>query len=471
MSESSTAIVILAAGQGTRMKSSLPKVMHKVAGRPMVQHAQAAAALVTPEKSVVVIAPGMDEVARAVAPAEAVVQSPALGTAHAVAQARPVLEGFEGTVLVLYGDTPLIRPETIQRIVAAREGEGRPAVVVLGFEAADPGAYGRLVLGPDGGLDRIVEFKEANAQERAITLCNSGVMAIDGRHLFALLDAVDNNNAKGEYYLTDIVAIARERGLKAAVVEGEEAEVLGVNSRTELAVAEAILQERLRRYWMAEGVTMQDPATVYLSHDTQLSPDVVIEPHVWFGPGVTVGEGAVIHAFSHIEGADIAAGSEVGPYARLRPGAALERGAKVGNFVEVKNAILGEGAKINHLSYVGDAFVGAKANIGAGTITCNYDGYNKHLTVIGAGAFIGSNSTLVPPVTIGDGAFTAAGSVITRSLEADALGITRAEQKVLKGGGRKLRERNAAAKAAGKYPKPDPRSVRSTGSTSPKGDK
>ena len=468
---SATAIVILAAGQGTRMKSRLPKVMHRLAGRPMVRHAQAVGETVKPALSVVVIAPGMEDVARAVAPAQTVVQSPALGTGHAVAQARPLLEEFEGTVLVLYGDTPLIRPETIQRMVAARQGEGNPAVVVLGFQAADPGVYGRLVLGVDGGLDRIVEFKEATPEERAITLCNSGVMAIDGRHLFSLLDAVGNANAKGEYYLTDIVAIARERGLKTAVVEGEEQEVLGVNSRLELAGAEAILQDRLRRHWMAEGVTMQDPASVYLSHDTVLGRDVILEPHVWFGPGVAVGEGAVIHAFSHIEGASVAAGAEVGPYARLRPGAELEAGAKVGNFVEVKNAILGAGAKVNHLSYVGDAWVGPKANIGAGTITCNYDGYNKHLTVIGAGAFIGSNSTLVPPLTIGAGAFTGAGSVITRSVEDDALGITRAEQKTVKGAARKLRERNAAAKAAGTYPKPDPRAGGRAQSNNPKGGK
>jgi bifunctional UDP-N-acetylglucosamine pyrophosphorylase/glucosamine-1-phosphate N-acetyltransferase len=295
-------------------------------------------------------------------------------------------------------------------------------------------------------------------------------MAIDGKHLFSLLDAVDNKNAKGEYYLTDIVAIAKARGLKAAVVEGQEEEVLGVNSRIELAAAEAILQDRLRNYWMAEGVTMQDPSSVYLSHDTELAKDVIIEPNVWFGPGVKVGEGTVIHAFSHIEGANIEADAEVGPYARLRPGADLEAKAKVGNFVEIKNAILGEGAKVNHLSYVGDAYVGPKANIGAGTITCNYDGYNKHLTYIGEGSFIGSNTTLVPPVVIGDGGFTAAGSVITQSVGEDALGITRAQQKNIAGAAKKIRERNAAAKAAGKFSKPDPQAVRSKRSNSPKGD-
>jgi len=425
------AAIVLAAGKGTRMKSALPKVLHRIAGKPMVRHVLDSLAPLGAGPVVVVLAPGMEQVAREVAPRATAVQEQQLGTGHAVLAARAALGGganLAGDVLVLYGDTPFIATETLRRMLARRRQADEPAVVVLGMRPADPGEYGRLVLAEDGYLHAIVEAKDASAEERRIDLCNSGVMAIAGAHLFSLLDMVGNDNAKGEYYLTDIVAIARSRGLSCAVVEAEVDELMGVNSRAELAAAEAILQDRLRAAAMAGGATLIDPATVWLSHDTRIGADVTIGPNVFFGPGVTVADNVEIRSFSHIEGASIAEGAVIGPFARLRPGAEIGPKARVGNFVEMKNTRLGAGAKANHLAYVGDSTVGAGANIGAGTITCNYDGYDKTHTEIGADVFIGSNSTLVAPLSLGDGAFIAAGSVVTQDVPADALGVARSRQ-------------------------------------------
>ncbi|HEY8351912.1 MAG TPA: bifunctional UDP-N-acetylglucosamine diphosphorylase/glucosamine-1-phosphate N-acetyltransferase GlmU [Sphingomonadales bacterium] len=451
MSEPRIAAVILAAGKGTRMKSRLHKVLHAVGGRAMLDHVLASLADLDPERQVVIVGSEREQVERALAGrAMIAVQEPQEGTGHAVAQAEAALKGFAGDILILYGDVPLIPADTLRRLVEARRAPGRdgkiPAIAVLGFRPADAAAYGRLKMGADGWLDSIVEFKDASAEERAITLCNSGVMAVDGALLFDLLRAVTNDNAKGEYYLTDIVAIARARGHVTAVIETHEDEVIGVNSRAELAAAEAIFQRRMRDKAMAEGATLIAPETVYFSHDTKLGRDVIVEPHVVFGPGVEIGDDVVIHAFSHIEGAKIASGAEIGPFARLRPGADLRAKAKVGNFVEVKKSILHEGAKVNHLTYIGDADVGAKANVGAGTITCNYDGFNKSRTVIGDGAFIGSNSSLVAPVRIGDGAIVGAGSVITRDVAPDALAVVRADQREIAGWAAKFRARQQKKK-------------------------
>ncbi len=424
----SIALVILAAGQGTRMNSDLPKVLHKVAGAPLLAHAMQAGATLEPEKIVIVAGHGAEQVAQAAQEqddtAQIVIQTEQLGTAHAVAQARTALDGFIGDVIVLYGDTPFIRPETLDRMIAARADN---AVVVLGFQARDPGRYGRLVMNGDS-LRRIVEFKDATEVERAITLCNSGVIACNAQTLFDLIDSVGNDNAAGEYYLTDIVALARAKGLSATAVTCDEAETLGVNARSQLAEAEAAFQTRARAVLMEDGVTLAVPDTVYLSFDTVIGRDTVVEPNVVFGPGVTVESGAQIRAFSHLEGCHVSRGAVVGPYARLRPGAELAEDARVGNFVEIKNAQIGEGAKINHLSYVGDATIGARTNVGAGTITCNYDGVMKHQTDIGADVFIGSNTMLVAPVTIGNNAMTGSGSVITKNVENDALAIARAPQ-------------------------------------------
>ncbi len=451
MDSSSVAAIVLAAGKGTRMKSRRHKVLHPLGGRPMLGHLLASLAPFRPARTVVVVGSEREQLEDFLGDsAETVVQDPQLGTGHAVLQAREALSGFSGDVLILYGDVPLIRDATLKAMVAARHAPGPsgkpPAIVTLGFKAADPGAYGRLKLGQDGSLKKIVEFKDASEAERRIDLCNSGVMAVDGAILFDLLDAVGNDNAKGEYYLTDIVAIARSRGLGCAVVVGEEEEVLGINSQGELAAAEAVFQRRARDAAMAAGVTLIAPETVYFSHDTEIAGDVIVEPNVWFGPGVKVASGAVIHGFSHIEGATIGEGVSVGPFARLRPGAELKSGSKVGNFVEVKKSVIEEGAKVNHLTYIGDARIGAKANIGAGTITCNYDGFNKSKTDVGAGAFIGSNTSLVAPVKVGDGAIVGAGSVITRDVTADALGVTRAEQKEIGGWAAKFRARQQAKK-------------------------
>ena len=454
MTSTRTAAIILAAGMGTRMKSSLPKVLHPVAGRPMIGHLLDRLDALAFDRLVVVLGVGADAVAAAVAPVPTAVQDPPLGTAHAVLAAREAMADFDGDVLVLFGDTPLLTAETMEKMIARRRGADDPAVVVLGFRPDDSGAYGRLVIGGDGSLEAIVEDRDATPEQRAMPLCNAGIMAVDGRHLFALLDAVGNDNAKGEYYLTDIIAIARGRGLACAVAEVEdEREVMGVNARTELAIAEAVMQQRLRARAMTEGATLTDPDTVFFSHDTVIGRDVTIGPQVVFGPGVTVGDGVDIRAFCHIEGADIATGAVVGPFARLRPGARIGRDVHIGNFVEIKQALIETGAKINHLSYVGDARVGPRANIGAGTITCNYDGFFKAHTDIGAGAFIGSNTALVAPVAVGDGAITGAGSVITKDVPADALGLERNKQSEKEGWAARFRARRKAEKAAAEAPR------------------
>ncbi|MGC2855136.1 bifunctional UDP-N-acetylglucosamine diphosphorylase/glucosamine-1-phosphate N-acetyltransferase GlmU [Novispirillum sp. DQ9] len=442
----SVAAVVLAAGMGTRMKSARPKVLHAVLGRPMVSHVVAGAEALGAGRTVVVIGPDMAALAAAVAPHPTVEQTDRLGTAHAVAQARAVLEGFTGTVLVLYGDTPLITRDTLDRLLAAH-AEAAAGVSVLGFRAAVPGGYGRLITGA-AGLEAIVEARDATPEQLAIDLCNSGVMAVDAAALWGWLDRVGNANAKGEYYLTDIVALARADGRRCVAVEGAEDEFLGVNSRAELAVAERIAQDRMRAAAMAGGATLVDPASVHFSWDTVLGRDVVVGPFTVFGPGVTVGDDVEIKGFCHFENCSIATGATVGPYARLRPGAAIGEGAHIGNFVEVKKAVIEPGAKVNHLTYIGDARVGAKANIGAGTITCNYDGFGKYHTDIGAGAFIGSNTALVAPVKIGDGAMVAAGSVITRAVPADALALGRGEQSVTEGWAARFRAMKQRAKAA-----------------------
>ena len=433
-----TSLIILAAGKGTRMNSDLPKVLHPIATEPMLVHAMAAGATLDPEHTVVVAGHGAEQVTAAVhaydETATVVVQEEQLGTAHAVDQARAALDGFDGTAIVLYGDTPFVSPDTLERMMGAAEGSD---VVVLGFEARDPGRYGRLIL-KGNALERIVEFKDATEAERAVTLCNSGVVACKAALLFDLIAGVGNDNASGEYYLTDIIGLARARGLTASAVTCPEEETMGVNSRAQLAEAEAAFQARARAVLLEDGVTLQAPETVFLARDTVIGRDTLIEPNVVFGPGVTVESGATIRAFSHLEGCHVSRGAVVGPYARLRPGAELAENTRVGNFVEIKNAVVSQGAKVNHLSYIGDAFVGASANIGAGTITCNYDGVMKHHTHIGANTFIGSNTMLVAPLHIGDGAMTGSGSVITSDVEEDALALSRAPQVEKPGMARKL---------------------------------
>jgi bifunctional UDP-N-acetylglucosamine pyrophosphorylase/glucosamine-1-phosphate N-acetyltransferase len=445
MIEEKIAVVVLAAGLGTRMRSQRPKVLHKLAGRPMIGHLLETVDSLAPDRVVVVVGPDMDEVSAFVAPHRTAVQSERLGTGHAVAQAADLLDDFTGTVLVLYGDTPLLTRPTLEKLLARRRAAPHPAVVVLGFRPAAADGYGRLIVGADG-LEAIVEVKDATPAQRAIPLCNSGVMAIDGGQVWELMARLDNKNAKGEYYLTDIVRLARERGATCAFVEGDENELLGVNSRAELATAETVLQSRLRQAAMDNGATLQDPDSVYFSFDTRLGQDVTIEPHVVFAPGVSVGDGVEIRAFSHLAGVTIGDGATIGPFARLRPGARVAEGAHVGNFVEIKNAVVETGAKVNHLTYIGDARIGAGANVGAGTITCNYDGFTKAHTDIGAGAFIGSNTSLVAPVKIGDGAVIGAGSVITKDVEADSLALARAPQTENAGGGARLRARKRAAR-------------------------
>lgn len=450
MTKEKTAAIVLAAGLGTRMQSRLPKVLHPLAGRPMVGHLMETLAGLDLERIVVVVGNDMEAVAEAVAPHPTVVQKERLGTGHAVRTAWEAMDGFDGTVLVLYADTPLISVETLTRMLEARRRAPAPAVVVLGFRLSDPGPYGRLIMGEDGTLQAIVEAGDATPGQAAIALCNAGVMAIDSGLLPGLLARVGTDNARGEYYLTDIVAMARGDGLACALVEGDEAELIGVNSRADLARAEAVVQERLRAAAMAGGATLADPETVYFSHDTRLGRDVTVGPHVVFGPGVAVGDDVDIRAFCHIEGARIATGARIGPFARLRPGADIAAEAHIGNFVEIKNTTVETGAKINHLAYVGDSRVGARANVGAGTITCNYDGFAKHHTDIGAGAFIGSNTALVAPVKVGDGAIIGAGSVITDDVAADALALARADQVERKGLAKRLRGRKTAAKAPAK---------------------
>ena len=433
MSQSRVAAIILAAGEGTRLKSARPKVLHEIAGAPMISHVINALRPLDPALTVVVIGRGMDRVAEAVAPAQCVTQSPPRGTGDALRAAAPAIADHPGKgelsdILVLYGDTPLLHPKTIAALVDARRRAPEVAVAVAGMRPFDPGPYGRLVLGPDGALLRIVEAKDANAEEQAIDLCNGGIMALDARSAFELMDRIGNNNTKGEFYLTDIVAIARGRGLSCRVAELPAEELLGVNTRAELAEAEAQMQDRLRQRAMEAGVTLIAPKTVFLAADTTLGRDVVIEPNVFFGPGVKVADNARIRSFSHLEGATVGKGAIVGPFARLRPGAVLEADVHVGNFVEVKASRLGAGVKASHLSYLGDSDIGAGTNIGAGTITCNYDGFNKWRTIVGERVFIGSNTALVAPVTVGDGAYVATGSVVTADVPADALTIARARQ-------------------------------------------
>jgi len=446
------AAIILAAGKGTRMKSDTHKVLHPIAGRPMLLHLIDAVKALGAEREVVVVGAGKEQVEAAVHPlgVETAEQAEQLGTGHAVRMAETALADFQGDVLILYGDVPLVTTDTMRRMLDALHGEGDPSVVVLGFRPADPGAYGRVIVGPDGRLDKIVEYKDATPEERAVTLCNSGLMAVRSADLFRLLAQLGNDNAAGEYYLTDLVELARADGRFSVGIETDAIEVAGVNSRGELAGLEQEWQQRRRTRAMVEGATLVAPETVWFAFDTVVGRDVTIEPNVVFGPGVSVADRVVIHAFSHIEGAEILSGADIGPYARLRPGARIEQGAKIGNFVEIKKAAIGPGAKVNHLSYIGDASVGAGANIGAGTITCNYDGFLKYRTVIGNGAFVGSNSALVAPVTIGDGAIVAAGSVVTRDVESDALGIVRAEQQVKPGWARAFREKMKAKKEAAK---------------------
>ena len=424
----SIALIILAAGKGTRMKSDLPKVLHHIAGAPMLVHAMKSGATLDPAKTIIVAGHGAEQVSDAAKAfdetADVVLQTEQLGTAHAVAQAKEVLFDFDGDALVLYGDTPFINPKTLEHMTAARSDHD---VVVLGFEAADPGRYGRLIMEGEH-LKKIVEFKDASDKERQITLCNSGVICAKSAILFDLIAAVGNDNASGEYYLTDIVEIAQRKGLNATSVTCDESETLGVNSRVQLAEADAIFQSKARVALMEAGVTLHAPDTVYLSHDTHIGPDTIIEPNVVFGASVTVENGANIRAFSHLEGCHVSRGATVGPYARLRPGTELAEFTRVGNFVEIKNAVIDEGAKVNHLSYVGDAHVGARANIGAGTITCNYDGVMKHHTEIGEDSFIGSNTLLVAPVAIGANAMTASGTVVTQDVPDDALAIARSKQ-------------------------------------------
>ena len=437
-------VVILAAGKGVRMRSALPKVLHPVAGRPMVRHVLDVAGKLSPAAMVVVIGAGQDSVAAAVKPASTVVQDPPQGTGHAVMVAAEALPKGEGTVLVLFGDSPLITTETLERLIAAREAGN--AVVVLAFRPPSATGYGRLVTAPDGALLRIVEEKDAAAEERTIGLCNGGVMALSAVHLPALLAKLDRSNAQGEYYLTDVVRHARASGLACIAVEGPAEDVLGVNSRADLAVAEAVFQRRLRRAAMAAGVTLNDPDTVYLSADTEFGQDVIVGQNVVFGPGVTVASNVTIKPFCHLEGASIAEGAIIGPFARLRPGAKIGQDAHIGNFVEIKNAAIETGAKANHLAYIGDARVGAGANIGAGTITCNYDGFDKHFTDIGKGAFVGTNSSLVAPVKIGDGAYIGSGSVVTNDVPADALALGRGRQVEREGWAKSFRERKLEAK-------------------------
>lgn len=442
MTERSCLTVILAAGEGTRMKSAKPKVLHEVAGLSLIGHVAKAARREPGVEVAVVVGREAEAVKKAVAPfapeAEVFLQSERLGTAHAVLAAREKIARGYDDVLILFGDTPLIEPQALADL---RAGLAAGAdVVVMGFHAPDPAGYGRLIV-KDGALVAIREDRDASEAERAIAFCNGGLMAVAGRHALSLLDAVGNANAKGEYYLTDIVEIAAARGLSVRATEAPYESLLGINTRLELAEAEAVWQGRRRRALMLSGVTMAAPETVHLCHDTEIEPDVAIEPNVVFGPGVSIAAGARIRAFSHIEGARIGPGAEVGPFARLRPGAELGEKAKVGNFCEVKKAVIDAGAKVNHLTYIGDAHIGAGANIGAGTITCNYDGFSKHHTEIGAGAFIGSNSALVAPVTIGAGAYVASGSVVTQDVPDDALAFGRARQENKAGLGRRLREK------------------------------
>jgi bifunctional UDP-N-acetylglucosamine pyrophosphorylase/glucosamine-1-phosphate N-acetyltransferase len=444
MTDTPALAIVLAAGKGTRMKSERPKVLHGLAGTSLLAHVLEAVKAAGLGRLAVVIGPGMDEVGDAARAADAkidvVVQAEQLGTADAVKAARRAFEDFAGQVLILYGDTPLLRPETIAKVRA--ELASGADLVVIGFETDTPTGYGRLLLDERGGLAAIREEKDASPEERALNLCNSGIMGFrSGKTLLGLLGRIGNDNAKREFYLTDAVALARGDRLEARMVKCDGEEVLGVNSRAELAEAEALMQKRLRAAAMAGGATLVAPDTVFLSHDTRIGRDVTIEPHVVIGERVIIEDGATIKSFCYMEKSRIGPGATVGPFARLRPGANLAAAAHVGNFVEIKQSEIGEGAKVNHLTYIGDTSVGAGANVGAGTITCNYDGFAKHRTEIGAGAFIGSNSSLVAPVKIGEGAYVGSGSVISKDVAPDALALTRTAQEERPGWAAKNRER------------------------------
>lgn len=443
-----TAVIILAAGRGTRMNSELPKVLHPLAGAPLITHALRTAQALDAERVVVVtghesaqIEAVLDEIDPEII---TVSQAEQLGTGHAVLQVRSALKDFDGNVVVLYGDVPLVRPGTLEAMLEAR-GKGSD-IIVLGFETNNPQGYGRLITGPNNLLEAIVEEGEATADQKEIRLCNSGVITADCKLLFELLDNVGNSNAKGEYYLTDIIELAKKNGQQSEVIICPADETLGINSRQELAEAEATFQTRARTEAFENGVTMADPGTVWFSYDTVVGRDVKIAPNVYFGPGVTVETGATIQSFCHLEGCHVSRGSVVGPFARLRPGAELAEDTHIGNFVEIKNSFVAAGAKINHLSYIGDADIGEKTNVGAGTITCNYDGVFKHRTKIGSGVFVGSNSALVAPVTIGNNAMIAAGSVITEDVDPAALAIARSRQVTKRGLGKRLMDALRAKK-------------------------
>ena len=437
------AVVILAAGQGTRMRSDTHKVLHPIACKPLLLHLLDSVDRLGAEKRVVVVGKGRDQVEIALKGRDVAIahQAEQKGTAHAVSQAKDALAEYDGAVLILYGDTPFVEADTLKRMLDRLDGEGGPGVVVLASTPDDPLKYGRIILGEGDRIAKMVEYKDATEAERAVRLCNSGMMAVRAKDLFRWLDKVGNDNAAGEYYLPDVVNIAAAEGRDAVVIEGDPYETAGVNSRAELAHLELDWQRRRREQALQDGATLIDPESVWFAADTRLGRDVTVEPHVVFGPGVEIADGATIKAFSHIEGATIATKAVIGPFARLRPGAKIGEKAKVGNFVEVKKSSLGPGAKANHLSYIGDADVGADANIGAGTITCNYDGFGKYGTVIGEGAFIGSNTALVAPVSVGAGAIVGAGSVITKDVEADSLAVERSEQKGIAGWARRFRER------------------------------
>ncbi len=442
------AVIVLAAGQGTRMKSDLHKVLHPIAGRPMLLHLLASAAELDPAHTVVIAGARREQIEASLAPlgVKVAVQAEQLGTGHAVLQAQEALADFDGDVLILYGDVPLVRAATMRRMLDRLNESDAPPVVVLGFRPDHPGAYGRIVSEDGRTIAKMVEFKDADPAERALDLCNSGLMAVRSADLFTLLARVGNDNAAGEYYLPDIVMLARDGGRASAVIETDAAEVAGVNSRAELASVEAAWQQTRRAEAMAAGATMTAPETIWFAWDTQIGRDVLLEPNIVFGPGVRVSDGVTIRAFSHLEGAVVGQGAEVGPFARLRPGAVLGEKSKVGNFVEIKKTTMGPGAKANHLTYLGDAEVGAGANVGAGTITCNYDGFFKYRTEIGAGAFVGSNSALVAPVTIGPGAIVAAGSVITADVAPDSLAVARGRQESKPGWAKGFRAMMAARK-------------------------
>jgi bifunctional UDP-N-acetylglucosamine pyrophosphorylase/glucosamine-1-phosphate N-acetyltransferase len=450
MTDRPVAAIILAAGKGTRMKSDTHKVLHPLAGRPMLEHLLVGVAELGSGNAVVVVGSGREQVEPLVAAhgGTVAVQEPQLGTAHAVLQARGALADFDGEVLILYGDTPLVETATMRAMVDRLHGQDAPAVVVVAFRPDDPLRYGRVIAAPDGTIEKMVEYKDATEAERAVDLCNSGMMAVRASDLWPLLERVGNANAAQEYYLPDIVMIAAADGRRSVVLEVDPVECAGVNSRAELAALEAVWQGRRRTAMMDAGVSLAAPETVWFSHDTAIGRDTIVEPNVVFGPGVSIGERVRIKAFSHIEGAVIGDGAEVGPFARLRPGTELGPKSRIGNFVETKKATLGAGAKANHLTYLGDTEVGEGANIGAGTITCNYDGFFKYRTSIGAGAFIGSNSALVAPVAIGDGAIVGAGSVITTDVEPDALAVGRGKQKGFGGWARNFREMMKAKKNA-----------------------